>query len=98
MIKSNFSKNNNNINKINNNNYNNNSNLYMEKNFSNENLPILNTINNTGNNSNNNSFQNIQINKGNNSNYLNSQFQDLEAHEEENFKQIDLLMRKIMSD
>ena len=71
----------------------------MEKNYSNENLPMVNNINNVGtNSSNNNSFQSIQTNKGNNYNYLNNQFKDLEAHEEENFKQIDLLMRKIMND
>ena len=96
MIKSTFSKNNNNVNTSNySNNYNNN-NYYMENNYINENLPMVNNINNIGNNSNNNSFQNI--NKGNNYNNLSNQFKDLEAHEEENFKQIDLLMRKIMSD
>ena len=92
-IKTNFNKNNDTINS----NYNiyNNSNHKMEINNSNENLPMIN--NNSGNNSNNNSFQNYQINKINN-NYLSSQFYDLEAHEEENFKQIDMLMKKIMND
>jgi hypothetical protein len=99
IIKSNFNKNNINYN---NGNYNNNyrsNNHNMEKNYSNESIPpmINNNMNMAGNNSNNNSFQNIQNNRAN-INYLNNQFQDLETHEEENFKQIDLLMKKIMND
>ena len=85
-IKSNFSKNNiKNVKNINNNvdNINNNNNL--EKNFSNESLPFINNGN-----SNNNSF----INRGNN---LSNQLQDIEAYDEENFKNIDTLMKKIMS-
>ena len=85
-LKNNFSKinaktgNDNNINtNINNNN--------LEKNYSNERLPLINNVN-----SNNNSF----MNRGNNNN-LNNQLQDIESYDEENFKNIDTLMKKIMS-
>ena len=59
----------------------------MKRNFMNESLLSINNIN-IDINTINNSYQNMQ----NNRNY------DLEPYEEENFKQIDLLMRKIMND